>query len=194
VLAPHQTIKERNISHYILSSGHEPVWIRTCYAADLEGAWESILELATSFRGIAEAVLKNEALYDDCGENWAKVFIRLPLLPDIRYYEEDPLDEDLICDCEGHKDEAYKALHNAAHLQEQVIYLVDEQALRKKLVKLIYLDTHGKAVWYNTIAPEHVVWYEAYYCARGMLTWIQEFCYNDESLLTPGAQLQGDQM
>jgi hypothetical protein len=76
----------------------------------------------------------------------------------------------------------------------QAIYLVDEQALKENLIKLVYLDIHGKAAWYNMIAPEHIWWYEGYYCAGGMLNWMEELCENYNSPLTPGAQLPGDEM
>jgi hypothetical protein len=176
---------------------HKPVWIRTCYAADLQVIWESILASGMRDTGSEEErslVLDKEDLYDDYGEDWTKVFLRLPLLLDTRGYDDDPSQDMAPDNCEGHDDEAYEALHKAARLEEQAVYLVDKQALRDNLVKLIYLDIYGNVVWHNMIAPEHIWWYEAYYSAGGMLHWMEELCADDESLLTPGAQLQGEEM
>jgi hypothetical protein len=152
------------------------VWIRTCYAADLQDTWKSIFATGIRSRiaGVAEEhyiVLDNEDLYDDCGEDWAKVFLRLPLFPEISDYDDD-LGQDVKPDyCERHDDETYDALHAAARLEEQTIHLVDEQALRWNLVKLIHLDVYGKVVWYNMIAPKYLKWYEAYYTSTGTLNW-----------------------
>ena len=73
-----------------------------------------------------------------------------------------------------------------------MIHLIDEQTLLEKLIKLIFLDIHGKSIWYNLNACEDTICYETYYCARGRLTWMEHFCVDYESLLAPGAQLRGE--
>ena len=51
VLAPYQTIHERNKLQYLVSHMHKPLWIRTCYATELQPTWESILAAANSLNG-----------------------------------------------------------------------------------------------------------------------------------------------
>jgi hypothetical protein len=91
VLAPHQTIKERNLLNHVSSHLHDPFWIRTCYAPELQAAWEEILE-----EGLAEwkdldelLVLNDENLYGGYGSDWTKIFLRLPMLPDAELYYPD---------------------------------------------------------------------------------------------------------
>ena len=196
VLAPYQTIDERNKLQYLVSHMHKPLWIRTCYATELQPTWESILAAANSLNGgeVEEGavVFDSEDLYRDCAEDWKTVFLRLPMLSDRQHYD-NQLEWDLQHGgCEGHDDKAYSALHEAGIKEEQSIYVVDEEALRENLIKLIYVDYHGNVIWHNKIAPEHVTWYEAYYAAGGMLSWMEELIGDNRALLQPGAQIEGE--
>ncbi|KAH9875848.1 hypothetical protein IAQ61_003313 [Plenodomus lingam] len=52
-------------------------------------------------------VIDNQDQYNDCGEDGTNFFLRLPLVPDIREYD-DESDEDVTSDdWKGHADEAY---------------------------------------------------------------------------------------
>jgi hypothetical protein len=173
-----------------VSNGHKPVWIRTCYSPDLQAAYEEIYEAGLRDGENRLLMLDNEELYGNNGEDWARVFLRLPLVPDAAlYYDEGPHLRDY--DDAPPDDERFLPLHNASKLERQTVYLIDEQALRSTLVKLIFIDDHGHTVWHNTIAPD-VVWeFEANYTNGGMLERIQEMLdgTEDDSLLQPGAQL-----
>lgn len=43
------------------------------------------------------------------------------------------------------------AFYEAKKKEETFIYLVDKQALKGKLLKLIWLDVHGNCVWTNRL-------------------------------------------
>jgi hypothetical protein len=171
------------------SCGNKPVWIRTCYADDLRGAWEETLEAAAYLEEVdPELVLENESLYRAFDKDWAKILLRLPLLPDaVPYLGGDPeLDEGESHD-EPPDDERFMPIFNASRRNKQAVYLVDEEALRNKVVKILYLDIHGHAVWHNTIAPESIWEFEANYFKGGALFRVYEG--GEEYLLHPGVQL-----
>jgi hypothetical protein len=174
----------------VASYGHKPVWIRTCYSPDLQGACKEIYEAGLQDDQDRLLVLDNEELYGGYGEDWARLFLRLPLVPDAAlYYDDGSHIRDY--DDEPPDDERFLPIHHASILEKQTVYLIDEQALRSNLVKLIFVDDHGHIVWHNTIAPD-VVWeFEANYTNGGMLDRIQEMLdgTEDDSLLQPGAQL-----
>jgi hypothetical protein len=168
---------------------NKPVWIRTCYAPDLQGAWEETLEAAAYLDEVDSILLlDNEDLYGDYGVGWAKILLRLPLLPDaVPYARSDPgLDEG-----EFHlnppDDERFLPIQNASLREKQAVYLIDEEALRNKMVKILFLDIHGHAVWHNTIAPESIWEYEANYFKGGGMTRVMERYH--ELGPHPGAQL-----
>jgi hypothetical protein len=197
VLAPHQTIKERNLLNHVSSHLHDPFWIRTCYAPELQAAWEEILE-----EGLAEwkdldelLVLNDENLYGGYGSDWTKIFLRLPMLPDAELYYPDrvKVDEEKSY-LEPPKDEKLMPIFKASLADKQVVYLVDEEALKKKLVKLIHLDLRGQVVWHNTIVPENIWVFEANYYRGGMLSEIMmRFGGDDDGLiLEPGTLLPYD--
>jgi hypothetical protein len=190
ILAPHQTTKERNISNNMASGYHNPLWIRTCYSPDLQPTYEEIYEAGLQDDQDRLLVLDNEELYGDYGEDWARVFLRLPLVPDTAlYYDDGPDIRDY--DAEPPDDERFLPIHNASIRERQTVYLIDKQALKSNLVKVIFIDDHGHTVWHNTIAPD-VVWeFEANYTNGGMLDRIQERLdgTEDDSLLQPGAPL-----
>jgi hypothetical protein len=37
-----------------------------------------------------------------------------------------------------------------------LLYLIDEEALRQKVIKLLWLDRHGNCIWNNTIRLENI--------------------------------------
>jgi hypothetical protein len=171
--------------------GTKPVWIRTCYAPDLQGAYEDVLEAAAELDEVdPELVLENESLYGAFDKDWAKILLRMPLLPDtVPYCGGDPEQDDGPYHDEPPDDERLMPLFDASRREKQVVYLIDEEALRNKVVKLLYLDIHGHAVWHNKIAPEHIWEREATYCQGGALIRLREGCYGDDPRLQPGAHL-----
>ena len=139
-------------------------------------------------------VLDDEALYNNSDEDWARVFLRLPLLPDaLPYYGGDAEKDEISMEKFRLEEESYMPLFNASLKDKQAIYLIDEQALRESLVKILYLDVHGNAVWNNKISPEGLEVFEAFYTKGSTLARIHEKCdLGEPSLLQPGALLEYD--
>jgi hypothetical protein len=171
-----------------------PVWIRTCYATNLQKAYEELIEA-----GLEEPenalVLDDKELYGGYGEDWTKILLRLPLLPDaVTYLGGDPEKDEGPHNAIPPDDDRFMPLYNASLQEKQAVYLLDEQALKTRMVKLVCLDIRGRVVWHYTIAPEGIWCFEANYCRGGALSRISEMCYpgGEEFLLHPGAQLPYD--
>ncbi|KAF1851965.1 uncharacterized protein K460DRAFT_413453 [Cucurbitaria berberidis CBS 394.84] len=198
ILAPHQTIKERNISQHAASILNEPVWIRTCYASDLSNAYEEMGNAGLRYPENIDRflLLDDEALYSNPDKDWSRVFLRLPLLPDAGTYLRFNSENDKFSWGEyGPKNRSFMPLFNASCKDKQAVYLLDEEALRERLVKILYLDVHGNAVWKNKIAPEDIEFFEARYFKGSTLGRIMEKCadLDEPSLLQPGALLEYDE-
>jgi hypothetical protein len=117
--------------------------------------------------------------------------LRLPLLPDaVPYSRGDPeLDQGEPHD-EPPDEERFMPIFNASRRDKQAVYLIDEEALRNKVVEILYLDIHGHAVWYNTVVPESIWEFEANYFKGGAL--FRVYVGGEEYLLRLGAQLVYD--
>jgi hypothetical protein len=146
VLAPFQTEQERNIA--FLANRESPVWLRTCYAPDLAQNRISQTELdgIVNYRNI----LDDEALYGGLAGDWRQIYFRVPSLPDVVriYGDPDPPDDTIPDDqCNEPEEEYQRPLYEAERLERNFLYLLDEEALREKVVKVMWLDVHGKCVW-----------------------------------------------
>jgi hypothetical protein len=85
-------------------------------------------------------------------------------------------------------DKAKLPLYNAIMQCRSVHYLIDEESLREKLVKVQCLDIHGQPVWYNKLHPDQIEIYEAH-PSGGHLSAHFETCGDNPSLLRPGTLL-----
>jgi hypothetical protein len=47
-------------------------------------------------------------------------------------------------------------LYNADLQMKCVHFLLDKEALQRRLLKVLWLDGHGKLVWWNWMAPSNV--------------------------------------
>jgi hypothetical protein len=141
-----------------------------------------------------EIVLDDESLYCRYGDDWTKVFLRLPQLPDTVIYYNDghPENDETQLPISPPNDEASLPLYNAVMKCKSFHYLVDEEALQEKLVKVHFLDIHGHSVWYNRIRPEHIQDFEAGPCG-GHLSGHLETCEDEPSLLQPGTLLHAEE-
>jgi hypothetical protein len=193
ILAPHQTITERNATQKFLSRIPYPVWIRTCYTAELNSAYQEMFKDGQTDFGPA-IVLDNESLYGQFGHDWTKVFLRLPQLPDtIVYYNNGhPENDESHLSISPPNDEARLPLYNAVMRCKSFHYLFDEEALQEKLVKVHFLDIHGQSIWYNKIRPEHIQDFEAS-PTGSHLSGHLETCEDDPSLLHPGTLLYAEE-
>jgi hypothetical protein len=73
-------------------------------------------------------------------------------MPDIDHSSPDSLDEYVYEDPNEEwgpvPEEEYKyAVHEAQKLEKTMLYLLDEEALRDKFVKVMWIDAHGNYVW-----------------------------------------------
>jgi len=148
VLAPFQTVHERNAA---LSAGHyrmSPIWLRTCYAAELADFYRPPNE-SDNIVGSRE-ILDDEAIYSELAGDWRRIFFRVPSIADVVQIYGDPDLEDVeMLDSDwGEPEEEYqRPVHEAQKQEKGLIYLLDEEALREKVVKVMWLGKCGNCVW-----------------------------------------------
>lgn len=53
----------------------------------------------------------------------------------------------------GGEEEEETALESASRRAAGLVYLVDEEAVEDYVVKLLWLDVHGRCVWRNKVLP-----------------------------------------
>jgi hypothetical protein len=137
-----------------------------------------------------DIVLDDESLYGQYGNDWTKVFLRIPHLPDTVFYYNDnhPENDEIQLAISLPNDEARLPLYKAVMKSKFIHYLFDEEALQERLVKVHFLDIHGHSVWYNKIRPEHIQCFEVG-PSGGHLSGHLETCGDDPSLLQPGTLL-----
>ncbi|KFZ10612.1 hypothetical protein V501_05115 [Pseudogymnoascus sp. VKM F-4519 (FW-2642)] len=158
-LRPFQTRSERLISAQPPGQT-EPLWLRTCYDPSLAYAYEDMFSdcYVGDSSGIpAKCVMDEVGLYDWPGpDGWQNILTRIPGLCDVVQgsVEEDYEFEDEEYQHEG--EEENEALGLASFKSRVLIYVLDEEALRQKLVKMMWLDIHGNCVWRSKIKPDEV--------------------------------------
>jgi hypothetical protein len=192
VLAPFQTIRERNLSEYIANNSHDPVCLRTCYEPELIPAYEEIIANFDDDVRDARLLLDDDALYGQVGDDWAQALLRLPLIPDTTVYEDDLDGEEEPIDLSPPDEESMLPLYDAALKDKSVMYLLDEEALKEKVVKILWLDIHGNCVWRNTIRPDEATSFESRPRTGGTLWEILDKSYNDPTLSELGALIEYD--
>ena len=141
--------------------------------------------------GQGRSVLSNKELYATTYQNWSRIMLRLPSIPDQYVYPYDGPDDDDREPPEG--GDAWLPLFNAARDQKSAVYVLDEEALRENLIKVVYLDIHGNTVWLHKMHPENINAFEARgSCSGAPLETSMEFADSDESLLQSGAIMSYD--
>ncbi|KAK2809650.1 hypothetical protein FQN50_003707 [Emmonsiellopsis sp. PD_5] len=187
VLAPHQTIQERNVSARMNGSGSyahgPPIWLRTGgYDADdggeVEGRYWGMYRAA----GIdeCEGVLDDGGLYGggngDGGDAWRRrILLRLPQLVNTDVVLDDPGNEGDYRRTnfdvewveqggggggeEGGDNDDDDVRNSAFDVQvklRNIIYLLDDEAIREGFIKVKWLGEYGDVVWENKLAPEEM--------------------------------------
>lgn len=164
VLAPHQTTWERNLAASN-SGSYSPVLLRTCYAPELDEAYRLLAEKCEIDWGFGvepDKVLDNPARYNFGShvDAWKDILICIPTLPDtlcgadeedFKWYDA-VLEEGRGVDAED--DTAW--LEHASDLSTMLVYVVDDEAVREGLVKMKWLDAHGRCIWENRIPPNRL--------------------------------------
>ena len=147
MLIPHQTTEERNRA----LTTPDGLWIRTCYEPELAPAYAEMSRSRLLEPWDAVLLLNNEDL-DNVGDDWAKIFLRMPHIPDIDDSGIYHPDDDIVrmeIDYDPPNDVAFLPLYDADFKTKCVHFLLDKEALQRKMLRLIWLDEHGECVWWN---------------------------------------------
>lgn len=137
-------------------TSHDPVWLRTNYDASLA---DKYAELAASVVGVPERLIERRGAFDDaalymCRDgDWPRVLLRMPELCDVARFSSQEMHEEAEEELADAEDEMDRLTKRAVFRA----YLVDGEALRKGLVKVLWLDCHGESVWENTISPGDIL-------------------------------------
>lgn len=156
MLAPHQTVHERNIS-LVSSDGWQTVWLRTCYDPDLASKYEEMKER-----------LDDPARYDfDDGskDSWRRVLVCLFGITDFHgiidmdgdgsnmQYKSGQNDEFMVRQAEEESEEDWRDLARAELRIQAGLYLLDREAIESGLIKILWLDEHGDIGWDHRLDP-----------------------------------------
>lgn len=162
ILTPHQTIEERNRA---LTVPH-CLWIRTCYDPNLTSAFADMTRFMVAPKEYS--LIDNQGLYN-VGNDWSKVFLRMPHIPDVETYYADPdvLDYE-VEEYEPPEEVDLQPLYDADLKMKSVHFLLDKEALQRQLLKVLWLDRHGKLVWWNWMAPSNVQTFEGLWNGLGI--------------------------
>ena len=170
IFAPHQSFQERNLSA-IFCSGWNTVWLRTCYKASLT---QKYLEIEKTVGARAEVgclvspdhVLDEPSLYGFKGSDQGvldQLLLRFPGLTDAQGITDEYGDGSLLLygsgqdDVEAIKraeeDEEYEEVRKVALKVQNFVYVVDDEAVERKVVKIWWFDEFGKIIWDNIADP-----------------------------------------
>lgn len=146
---PHKSAKCK-VAYFV----EGPVWLRTCYSSDLDEVYEELAARSELYDGYgidSRMVLDDSSIYN-FSLDWSKILTRIPMLCDF-------IQGSVLEDCEvweqhetgeGEQSELERASVHAHTL----VYVVDEEAIKERVVKLMWLDSHGNRVWDNKMNPE----------------------------------------
>ncbi|KAI1764237.1 hypothetical protein GGR53DRAFT_327485 [Hypoxylon sp. FL1150] len=191
VLAPHQTVRERNLSLRTELGRYAPVWLRTCYSPELTdtyASWHS--QDLGQVLGHYTQILDNEAVYASCAGDWSRVLLRVPAIADtVRYvYETDAALQADDWEPPGPGEEFKMPVFEAKCKEKTLLFLIDEEALRAGLIKILWLDIHGNCVWENRLNPRKKLEFAGRMHDGGSLGDLYED-YEDEEMYESGAVL-----
>jgi hypothetical protein len=145
VLAPFQTTNERNAALRATYSRWSPMWLRTCYDPELSKDYQ-----VPPVHFLTPAnILDDEGLYGGLESDWTQIYFRVPSIPDCVQICEPEVESDVVPD-EEYGDPEYeneREAHEAGIRERTFVYLIDREALRDKVIKLMWIDIHGNCVW-----------------------------------------------
>jgi hypothetical protein len=166
IFAPHQTAQERNLSAKFCS-GFNIVWLRTCYAPSLSQAYRK-LEHAAGARieaGCLESphhILDDASLYAFKGSHQQvlhQFLLRMPGLTDAQGIIDEYGDESLLLYGNGKNDpeaieraeadDEYEEIKKVELDVQNLVYVVDDEAVQKSMIKIWWYDEFGKIIWDN---------------------------------------------
>ncbi|KAF2137667.1 uncharacterized protein K452DRAFT_291482 [Aplosporella prunicola CBS 121167] len=174
-IRPLQTTQERSVYG-------EAIWLRTCYLQGSDRRHEAMLrkvaETAPPEDGPCSRIEKKHCVFDDSdrydfGDDWARIFTHIPELvyPTFGPGTLDP--ENLSAFFTGAFDELAGKIVNH-------IYLVDEEALRTGLLKIIWFDAFGKMAWSNFLPPQYLNDFSSWRDALGFSNLVETTIAHDD--------------
>lgn len=139
-----------------------PVWLRTCYKAELaERYYNTLAPVDNQYVIVAgKQILDDEALYGSYATNWTQFLLRVPSLTDSVQYtgDADLANIDIPEDIWDEPEEEYQRdLAEVDSVVVTIMFLVDEEAVKGGFIKILWLDCHGNCVWDNKIRPENML-------------------------------------
>jgi hypothetical protein len=153
-------MRERLIGANAHSGTSDPIWLRTCYDADFEPRYEELAEGAELFDwgGVDRAqVLDDPKLYAwDGPDELTNILNRIPGMCDSiqSNIEGDYEDyEDLIAQSDAPPRDGILEVERASDHVVTLLYVINREAIKEQLVKIMWLDAHGNVVWRNRITP-----------------------------------------
>ena len=160
MLRPRQTVQERRISANLCPPCHKFVWLRTCYDPSLQAQYDELLHASGAMGDMAmgrEWVLDDAALYDlgsDRGEIVRRTVRRIPSLCD-PYWASVEEDYERYLDYEE-EDGDESELERASNRVRSALCVVDEGAIKERMIKVFWLGADGQCLWHNEIDPADV--------------------------------------
>ncbi|KAF2134919.1 hypothetical protein P153DRAFT_12612 [Dothidotthia symphoricarpi CBS 119687] len=171
IFAPHQSIQECNLSAKFCS-GWNTVWLRTCYSPSLTQKYREIEQTmgARAEVGCLESpdhVLDESSLYGFRGSDQEvldQLLLRIPCLTDAHGVVDEYGDGSLLLYGSGQndpgaikhaeEDEAFEEIRKLGLNVQNFVYVVDDEAVEKNLVKIWWFNEFGKIIWDNvSVAP-----------------------------------------
>jgi hypothetical protein len=123
------------------------VWIRTCYHPELQSVYEQILENGVEVHVEPLLSINIEALYNLPEQDWTRVFLRLPMLPDaVPQQGEDPKRSlrTHTLQLSPPQDKSWLPLCNAVVKSQSVVHLFDKEVLRGNRTRFTFLMSTEK--------------------------------------------------
>jgi hypothetical protein len=170
---PHQSAQERNLSAK-LCSGWNIVWLRTCYEPSLEQAYRDLERSAGARADVGclegpEHILDDASLYAFVGSDQQvldQLLLRLPGLTDAKGVMDEYGDGSVLLYGSGkndpeaieraEKDDVCRELRLVELNVQNFVYVVDDEAVQKGLVKIWWFDERGNIVWDNVAALPNI--------------------------------------
>jgi hypothetical protein len=167
MFTPHQSIQERNLSAKFCC-GWNIIWLRTCYTPELS---QRYLELEQTVGARVEGgclespdqVLDDGSLYAFVGtdqEILDQLLLRLPGMTDANGIQDVHGDGSFLLYGNGKNDPEVieqsqaddgSVIKTVALNAQNVVYVVDDEAIRNNVVKVWWFDEFGKIVWDNIV-------------------------------------------
>lgn len=154
VLKPFQTIMERNASE--LSGPDEPIWVQSCYDADLDHRYSELAYWAGAGGDFGpvpyEMMMDDPSRYnfdDDVEKLRQQLLERMPGLCDRRrlHYRE--------TDARAVRDDPERMESKDMRMATYVLF-ADREAIEGEFVKAMWLDDHGKILMITKMAPAEI--------------------------------------